>query len=119
MPPKAKPKAGGGGGKIDEEAWDNFKQVLTKNAKLYKVGGEAAHPSNQILNMEKAVPDFHKIVTNAEDPQEDATNPECFNFSKEYDHMAFNVLFNSLRQAEYKKVRAVRLWKCDQKVRLC
>jgi Ran GTPase-activating protein (RanGAP) involved in mRNA processing and transport len=51
-----------------------------------------------------------------------AGEPGCknWNFDREFDPMAFRIVFHSLRQAAYNDIEAIRVWKCaggDESVR--
>lgn len=52
------------------------------------------------------------------DAEEDIPPNECWNFTKEFDPMAFRVLWSSLRgpaderPKAYDRIRAIRVWKC-------
>ncbi|CAD7965463.1 unnamed protein product [Amoebophrya sp. A120] len=96
MPPKAKPKAAAAGG--EDETWEAFQRIYQKAMKQYGL---------------KPAPDVEKILgffDEGMDPMQIR-----WNFTEPLDSMGFNILMHSLREAEYKKISNVRLWKCDPK----
>ncbi|CAD7948468.1 unnamed protein product [Amoebophrya sp. A25] len=96
MPPKAKPKAAAGGG--EDETWDNFQKFYTKAMKTY--------------NLQRG-PDVDKIMEKFDEGMDPLQIR--WNFTEPLDNMGFKILMQCLREAEYKKITNIRLWKCDPK----
>lgn len=97
MAPKAKPKKAEG----DSDAWEEFMKRYNKNQKEYDT---------------PKIPDVLEIVRRTEEDGEVL----AWNFSSEFDPMAFRVLFHTLAQAQYIQIEAIRVWKCgggDESVR--
>eukprot|EP00927_Polykrikos_kofoidii_P083877 TRINITY_DN8700_c0_g1_i1.p1 TRINITY_DN8700_c0_g1~~TRINITY_DN8700_c0_g1_i1.p1 ORF type:complete len:352 (+),score=75.78 TRINITY_DN8700_c0_g1_i1:72-1058(+) len=95
MAPKKRPAGAAG----DSDALDDFRRVHTKNVK------EFLPPASE-------APKFHDLVEILEkmDAGEEVLS---WNFAREFDPMAFRVLFHSLRQSNYIAIDAIRVWKCN------
>jgi hypothetical protein len=92
MAPKKKP-AKAAEGEVD--LFEEFQKKYKQNEKTYDT--PKLHEVQEIIS---------RIVDDGEDVF-------SWNFSREFDSMAFRILFMSLRQAGLNTIRAVRVWKCN------
>mmetsp|Transcript_104574 Transcript_104574/g.181643 ORF Transcript_104574/g.181643 Transcript_104574/m.181643 type:complete len:320 (+) Transcript_104574:83-1042(+) len=90
MAPKKKPSAG------KEGEVDLFEEFLKKYAKNQK---EYDTPKIQ---------EVQDIIAKQEEEEVGS-----WNFAREFDPMAFRVLFHSLRQTGLNTIKAIRIWKCN------
>ena len=103
MAPKAKAKAGGGASEEMAEKWQDFFKAWKSNEKTAAEGLGAGAVIAKL-------PDVDPIKEKIEGGEECQT----WNFTTgPVDHMAFALLWKSLRETGYKYVRAIRLWKCN------
>lgn len=91
MAPKKKPAAAGGD---DGDPFGDFMKVYVKKQKEFETG-----------KLQDALDIFQKI--------DEGEEVLAWNFTREFEPMAFRVLFQSLRQASYNLIEAVRVWKCN------
>jgi len=99
MAPKKKPA------KAAEGEVDLFEEFIKKYVKNQKEFDTVKMPEAQ------------EIISRIQDDGEDVFS---WNFSREFDPMAFRILFMSLRQTGLNTIRAIRVWKCsggDESVR--
>lgn len=102
MAPKKKPAPKG-----KEDGPDPFEEFVKKYTKNQK---EFDTPK---------IAEAQQIITTIQE-EEETPGSTPWNFSQEFDPMAFRVLWHSLRQSTYPSIRAIRLWKCgggDESVR--
>jgi len=92
MAPKKKP-AKAADGEVD--LFDEFMKRYAKNQKEYD--------TPKFLNVQEII---DKIVNLGEEVP-------CWNFDREFDPMAFRILFHSLRQAAFPDIEGIRVWKCN------
>lgn len=88
MAPKPKPKDDG-----QPDTFADFTKLYNKGLKEFdapKIG------------------EVQEIMTKTEEEGQ----VDSWNFSREFDPMAFRILWDSLRQAKHEKIKAIRLWKC-------
>lgn len=91
MAPKKKPKAEG-----DSDAFEEFKSKYNKMQKEYET---------------PKIPAVQDIIRLNEEGEE----TKAWAFDREFDAMAFRVLFHSLRQVNYLDIEAIWVWKCNGK----
>lgn len=99
MAPKKKP-AKAGEGEVD--VFEEFMKKYNKNQKEFET------PKIQCMQ---------EIISKIQDEGDPCP---CWNFDREFDPMAFRILFHSLRQTNYNEIEAIRVWKCcggDESVR--
>jgi hypothetical protein len=93
MAPKKKPAKAGGADEVD--LFEEFMKKYIKNQKEFDT---------------VKLPEAQEIISRIQDDGEDVFS---WNFSREFDPMAFRILFMSLRQTGLNTIRAVRIWKCN------
>jgi len=96
MAPKKKPTEG------EVDYFDDFMKKYNKMSKEYD--------TQKIDNVNDIVRKY----------MEEGVPPRSWNFDKEFDPMAFRILFHSLKEVKYPDIDAIRVWKCyggDESVR--
>lgn len=99
MAPKKKPAKAG------EDGPDPFEEFIKRYLKNQK---EFDTPK---------IATVQEIISKIQDEGEDV---KSWNFDREFDAMAFRILFHTLRQTNYMGIEAIRVWKCaggDESVR--
>lgn len=91
MAPKKKPASKEG----EPDVWDDFSKVYQKKQREFDT---------------PKIPDMEDIKSRIENDGEEVLN---WNFTREFDPMAFRVLFQSLRQGGYNLIESIRIWKCN------
>eukprot|EP00929_Paragymnodinium_shiwhaense_P120227 TRINITY_DN92143_c0_g1_i1.p1 TRINITY_DN92143_c0_g1~~TRINITY_DN92143_c0_g1_i1.p1 ORF type:complete len:321 (+),score=93.14 TRINITY_DN92143_c0_g1_i1:128-1090(+) len=90
MAPKKKPAGKEG----EPDPFEDFMKVYSKKQKEFETA-----------KMQDVLDIFQRM-----DEGEEVVN---WNFTREFDPMAFRVLFQSLRQGGYNLIEAIRIWKCN------
>lgn len=85
-------------GKAAEGEIDPFEEFLKKYGKNQK---EYDAPKIQSVQ---------EIISKIQDEGEEI---KSWNFDREFDPMAFRILFHTLRQTGYNDIEAIRVWKCN------
>lgn len=90
MAPKKKPQAKEG----EVDLFEEFLKRYKKNEKEFDT---------------PKIAEVVEIIQKAQEEEE----PKCWNFYREFDPMAFRILFHSLRQTGYNTIKGIRVWKCN------
>jgi hypothetical protein len=100
MAPKKKPVKAGDG---EVDLFEDFLKVYTKKQREFDT---------------VKFPNAQEIISKIND---EGLDVPCWNFDREFDPMAFRVLFQSLRLSQFPDIEGLRIWKCnggDESVRV-